>query len=83
MSGELQLCFGPPRVTGPKPPDAWTTVGKRGKALRDFPVGTPRDATAAEPKRLAAPASSDSKPRKLARKASGSKPEKVMKCSVM
>jgi len=102
MSGEFQLVTGP-RVT-PKPPGAWTTVGKRGKAVSDFPPLQPRDVKAAEPKRLAVPKraplsvdsptepkrvaapteTSDSKPRKLARKtsheASGSK---GMKCSVM
>jgi len=89
MSGELQHASGR-RAAEPKPPGAWTTVGKRGKPVSEFPPLPPRETKAAEPKRLAEPTEADSKPSKqskLARKTShegsGSKRDKGMKCSVM
>lgn len=85
LSGELGLCFGhvvpssPGGMTEPKPPGAWTTVGKRGKAVSDFPpLKQPNDKADKPGKQRTALEQSDVKRRKTA-----DKQAKGNKCSVM
>jgi len=80
MSGELQLCFSSKLMPEPTPPGAWTTVGKRGKAMSNFPPLAPTGK--AEPKRRESPPAEPAPDKPLAQKSAG-KPAKGLQCSVM